>query len=491
MNKQFLTLNPSYILRQDGNRVILCGDESTEYKSEDWFSFIHPYYGMLLSFFTNNLTAEEKIINCAKYFNRPKEYISEIIAPLIDNNLRRTLYNKKGTTLYFPKNTLISSSKPINRSNIYTASDFKYLGVPDLNSNRLAYPLNINLELTMKCYTNCIYCYANRDLPSYSNLSTSRIIELIHEAQENKVKNFDINGGEVMLHPDIKLILKELTHCGFKPLVSTKIPLSQSKLDFLHSIGINKIQISLDSSDEKTLTKLLGTRIGYLNNILESLSYASKIGLNVDINTVLTKYNSSLQQIEDLLSLTSSFNCVRRHRLNPVGFSLYKHNFEEIKPSSESLDLIEQNIDNWKDKFKLDINLSYYECETQFKPINKETLFNDRAICTGNVWNIVILPNGDVTICEELYSNKHFIIGNVSNTSINDIWTGEKALNLYNFTLSKDSNSECKNCDAFNSCHFNKGVCWKTILMAYGEQNWDFPDPRCPKAPFPYHTFFY
>lgn len=34
------------------------------------------------------------------------------------------------------------------------------------------------------------------------------------------------------------------------------------------------------------------------------------------------------------------------------------------------------------------------------------------------------------------------------------------------------------------------GVCWKTVLMAYGESNWDFPDPRCPKAPLPFNEIY-
>ena len=26
-------------------------------------------------------------------------------------------------------------------------------------------------------------------------------------------------------------------------------------------------------------------------------------------------------------------------------------------------------------------------------------------------------------------------------------------------------------------------VCWKMVMYAYGKQNWDYPDPRCPEAP--------
>lgn len=34
------------------------------------------------------------------------------------------------------------------------------------------------------------------------------------------------------------------------------------------------------------------------------------------------------------------------------------------------------------------------------------------------------------------------------------------------------------------------GVCWKTVLMAYWEDNYDFPDPRCPNAPLPFNEIY-
>lgn len=40
------------------------------------------------------------------------------------------------------------------------------------------------------------------------------------------------------------------------------------------------------------------------------------------------------------------------------------------------------------------------------------------------------------------------------------------------------------------TCRSRVGVCWKTVLMAYGESNWDFPDPRCPKAPLPFNEIY-
>ncbi len=45
------------------------------------------------------------------------------------------------------------------------------------------------------------------------------------------------------------------------------------------------------------------------------------------------------------------------------------------------------------------------------------------------------------------------------------------------------NNSACGNCPDFESCHSQKGVCWKYIIQGYGGENVYYPDPRCPKAP--------
>ena len=41
------------------------------------------------------------------------------------------------------------------------------------------------------------------------------------------------------------------------------------------------------------------------------------------------------------------------------------------------------------------------------------TKFNERSVCAGNYLQLFILPDGNVTICEELYWHPKFIVGNI------------------------------------------------------------------------------
>ena len=58
--------------------------------------------------------------------------------------------------------------------------------------------------------------------------------------------------------------------------------------------------------------------------------------------------------------------------------------------------------------------------------------FFSRSMCSGLFSSLYILPDGQVTMCEQLYWNKRFIIGNVKTQSIAEIWnSGESQQKQY------------------------------------------------------------
>jgi len=72
-----------------------------------------------------------------------------------------------------------------------------------------------------------------------------------------------------------------------------------------------------------------------------------------------------------------------------------------------------------------------------------------------------------------------------------EVWNSSKAMGLFN--LSKEmvqDKSKCKICKEFENCHKVPGVCWKLVVEAYGNENWTYPDPRCPYSPPPQNVFF-
>lgn len=126
------------------------------------------------------------------------------------------------------------------------------------------------------------------------------------------------------------------------------------------------------------------------------------------------------------------------------------------------------------------------------RQIHSNDFFKNRRLCTANYSSLFVLPDGQVTICEQLYWNPHFIVGDITRQSLAEIWNSEKALNLYYLQQNTLSDkSHCKTCKYFIDCRQKMGgVCWKEVISAYGTENWDFPDPSCPFAPDPYHDVY-
>lgn len=489
----YIYLNPEYKLKQDGNRVILYGTENDEFQSDDWFSFIHPYHAIMFSFFKGEKESIYEIQEMADFFSLSYSEAEAIVHGYIYNKQRR-LY-ASGRYYFFPNNVLLESkNKKSIKTNNYNPSDFTFNGEPDLSTFRTTSPISINLELTMDCYTDCCYCYANRRLINKRTMSTEEIVNFIYHAKQSGVLNFDINGGEVMKHPGIYTILDTLNNCGYHPLISTKMPLTSNQLKKLGNCGIKRFQISLDSINETILEHTIKVKHGYVVAIENTLKTADAQGFKVGINVVLTQYNCKPRIIKELLDFLQKFSCIDTVRLNVCGYSIYKkaENFYKIRPSQDSVNTIENLIkSDFTINYSFNIRMAGYDKENQYCcPSDRQEAFNNRAICTGNLRNIVVLPNGDVTICEELYDNPNFIIGNILDSSLDKIWNGEKALDLFYNPCNKDSESRCVRCEDLKNCRSSVGICWKTVLMAYGEENWDYPDPRCPKAPLPYNEIY-
>lgn len=114
----------------------------------------------------------------------------------------------------------------------------------------------------------------------------------------------------------------------------------------------------------------------------------------------------------------------------------------------------------------------------------KERIFNKRNLCSGNLNALYILPDGKVTICEELYWHPRFLLGDLRTQSLKEVWDSKKAKDLF-FLKQTDIQeaSACKTCEDFTNCREYLHVCWRDVILAYGKKNWDFPGIFCPKSP--------
>jgi radical SAM protein with 4Fe4S-binding SPASM domain len=324
-----------------------------------------------------------------------------------------------------------------------------------------------------------------------------RLKELIQEARELQMRYINITGGELFLYKHWEVLLSELLANGLVPYISTKCPINERTINKLKDMGLKKIQVSIDSIMPEELTRMLQVKPDYPAKLMETLKKLDEKGFEIFTNTQITSTNDG--NIPQLLDFLLTLKNIKRINMGAAAFSLYlgEAKYKEYRVSLEKLEQLKMRLEDlnkqcWEN---ITINFAGYSDKNGLidkAPEEKKKSFGERARCSGNFYSFTILPDGKVTICEELYWHPKFIIGDLSKQSIEEVWNSKPALELYNISrdMIKDK-SPCKTCPEFDPCHKIKGVCWKEVLYAYGEENWDYPDPKCPYAVKPIREYYF
>jgi radical SAM protein with 4Fe4S-binding SPASM domain len=209
-----------------------------------------------------------------------------------------------------------------------------------------------------------------------------------------------------------------------------------------------------------------------------------EFGVEYQIATVLTKLNDSIDNLEKIYHCIKDFKKLRRWEIRAAFRSLYsRDDFDLINISRTDI----AKIDEWVEEIKKKTSLSVLFDNTGYDRYFSSDI-GSRGFpggrCSANYCNLVILPDGKATVCEQLYWTPQFIIGDLTKQSIEEVWNSPCALKLAN--PSKDDfreGSVCKSCNIFENCLSYNNRCVLDIVKAYGIENIDYPDPRCCKAP--------
>jgi radical SAM protein with 4Fe4S-binding SPASM domain len=247
----------------------------------------------------------------------------------------------------------------------------------------------------------------------------------------------------------------------------------------LRDIGIRIIQFSIDSSDSKIVDLMVGVP-QYHRRAFRALENLRQAGLTVRVNTVVTPINAGA--VGQLLDYLGALGNVKRVSLTPYGRSSFRHN-DELFLSTSGLDRLSEEVSNRQPRYPhMRITVGGNVPARPQDPKEERLGWERRAFCTGNRDGFVILPDGRVTPCEELYDHPSLGMGDLSRQSVMQMWNSPEALALIFPDQGAVPDGPCKTCDEFTTCNSGRGRCWRDILKSYGWDKPHWPDPRCPKA---------
>jgi len=482
LDKKYV-LNPIYKIISDVKRALITNVVEDSLTPR----ITHPIFGAFLSYFTGNDTCDATLGKICEKFNISKEKALSIVEKFIDNP-KDSVIKYDGFSFRFPPQLLIENTDGTNRDDM--DPDSMLLPPPyDFTNIRLYKPSDVLFVINTKCVTDCIYCYADKK-KRYTPMPTEKVLDIIDQAKALGVRKFELSGGEVLLHKDWQIIVKKLVDCGYSDLISTKIPLTKQQIDDYVATGMDTLQISLDSLNPEIQAANLKVDADYCEKMKESLRYLDTKGIGIIIKGTFTRHTFTIENINEILEFISTLKNLTKFTVSTIGASMFKTNesFHDLKPSSESV----KKIYDYLDSLKTDLYIQKDSNEANRDEMCNFSKFKNRTLCTGNVSGLIILPDGKVTICEELYWDENFILGDLMENTLAEVWNSEKALDLWNIKQSIfPKESACSTCQDFVRCRKGLGVCWKYVIAVYGRKNYLFPDPRCPKAPAMIYDVFY
>lgn len=482
-----ISLNPQYAIRNEPNCSYIVNKSTTiDKRVKKGYSIeqIPPFIGLILSRFDGK-NYDQTIVGISEELNLSEQSVRFFTDNLIENaSVKEIKWQNK--LFFFPMYLLIEGNYKAD-----VRFDDNFNPFAEFQTHRPSVPFNVNLMITTKCKTDCIYCYSDRN--KSDDLSLDKILQTIDNAYKLGVINFTITGGDIFANNDWRTIISKLVEYGYKPFISTKIPLKEEDIKYLASVGITEIQFSLDSLRVEELFNIVRMNASYKKNVEKMLSFCERYKLKLNIRSVLTKFNSSIDSMNELLLELQKHKNIGSWILTPAFYSAYKDDYKNYCAEEWQLDGLLSFFRNQKAEFhiyynnvksKIERKTECYQSEDEFIKKNKT--------CNANTYSLSIISNGKVSICEMLYDNPNFLIGDINKNELGDIWNSKKALELYKGIGIKNDNEEnniepnpCKKCNSFDKCKggSSKKICYVDIVNVYGKEKYNFPDPRCPKAP--------
>jgi len=470
-----LILNPEVKLREDQGRVILFSANAPDTIGDPVFRFLYPQQAIILSLLDGSRALPELKADTARIFRLPFEDAETVVNRLLSLPVSDS---QKLEELLVDASTVPPASRRLYdpRQFIVRAEAIK---MDDLRCSR---PSSIIVLPTMRCVTNCVYCYANRrSLVSAKEFDLEFYRCLLEQAQSCDIETIEFSGGDFFCRRDAFDILEETFQAGLYPTIPTKYPLSNVEIDRLVSIGLRTIQLSIDARSPQLIDKLMH-RQGYGMKILRTLEALGEAGIRVRTNSVLIPEN--LDEGPQLARFLASRPHVFMSNFTPYYRSMYNHT-DELFCSTDSLarfeDAFETVRQEYPDKpmFFSGLPINPYSGSSQ----ERRKRFQERAFCTANRRIAVVLPDGRVTACEEMYDHEGFIIGDLFEKSLIDIWNSPKARAIAYPDQRNVPDGACRDCAQYKECHERLGRCFREAMKAYGPNNAHWPDPRCPQAP--------
>ena len=429
--------------------------------------YIHPVYAVLLALLDGKVERDDLLHVLTAVFSYETDGAAEIL--------------DKALTDF--ADFLVTSPKPSPIKQRYEATDFLFEPHGDPNLRRLSAPISVAWLVTERCPFNCIYCCIRTypvnatDTGEMTSVQAERFVE---DCIRSGVQSVTVHGGEPFLRQDLPELMGHLLTNDVHVCVSTKLPMKEKTVERLAEIGLPELQISIDSPDASEADHLVG-RSGYLRGAFRNIDLLQQFGISVKSNTVVTSRN--VHQIPELLRELAAMG-VRKMTLAGYLRGFWTHE-DRLFPDPHSLQTMAEKIERLKGELpEVELTMCPLESPREASLSNGGKHLSG---CSGGRSGLVVGADGKVNICDRMVGFDDVVVGDVTESSLMEIWDGNLLANLMDPPPEFFTGTACADCSMMDACN-RRTRCYYRTKMVDGRLFG--PDYLCPVVPPPPLRFF-
>ncbi len=295
---------------------------------------------------------------------------------------------------------------------------------------------NLHIEITSRCNERCVHCYIPHENKT-NDIDTDLFYDVLNQCNNMRLLHLTLSGGEPMLHKNFCDFLRKCREYNFSVNVLsnltllTRIIIKEMKANPLLGVQVSLYSMNPDIHDE--ITNMKGSFEKTRNAILELVE--NDIPLQISCPVMKQNKNCYCNVIKwaekHNIHVGDDYVIIARYNHTTQNLN-YRLSINEVK------EMINDKIAN---------DVKYFE-QMEIEAEKKKNSFLNDFVCSVCNSSICITDNGNVYPCAGW---QNYIVGNVKETSLDDIWNHSEKVQ-YLRSLRKHDFPKCIQCSDKDFC---------------------------------------
>ena len=326
-------------------------------------------------------------------------------------------------------------------------------------------PFAAYLEISSSCNMRCKHCF-KAHVPYVDVISIEKLYNIIDELEAMGVFELRFVGYEPTTSPDLYDLMAYAKEKGFYLVLNTNGYLTDEEQNKILSYGFNEFLVSIDGNKEyHDMMRIDGS----YKRAVSMVYKLGSLGIRTKINMTVNRDN--ITHMEELTKVASEANV----NINFIPCRMIGNGERELDDSvvldHMLMKQIAKQVHVLRQKYtNIIIYLTYHDYLDNKTVQYHKTIYSSTPCPAAN--NINIARNGQVYPCDLMSElGDEFCLGNIQETSIEDIWRHGKRIEKYRML---EKTERCTKCEKYGiQC---SGGCFIERYLYNGRK---FVDPLC------------